>query len=758
MTINSKTFEFLSERVTRLLSQGDLNLPETPKDLIRTPAQNIVPGDEFVIYTEDKSVCGHYVAKEWTNGSPDAPRKLVLLDHEYATPIFLSPWQIDWLGKYGRIRTIHQKPRAHSKVDLPDNPLGLTEYQANHARRLLAYIDHYRELCLQENRGRPSVVLMTRAREEMGAKLGERPLGKTAIHEAMAKLRDRRNMDRLCAVAPLPNNGNGGSRFVDRLEEAIRKAVHMAWELPKGSWLTVKARLDALCDEETGEYSDLHEEARAVSKSTLQRRFAGVDLYTRTYLRYGEEEASRINAMYMRVARPGHPLDVIDIDHTTLKVVVYDDLVPVSFGRPDIIVFRDRHSGLVVGFHIGFEAPSFAGFVAGLKHTIYPKDPKSLPDGVTWPWYGAPVRLGVDQASHFTGGDMERAQREVGFQVIEYRPGRPWEKGATEKLFSILGMQMVENLAGSTGATPAERLKFEEEADKAKPIISIRELYGFLAYYFAEVYNRSLKAGIGPLITLKDTPARLWELGIPNATMRSLIDPAVFTRLVGYTEEVTIQADGIRINYLHYQSAELIALRSHPKHKMGTRKHKATEYTATINPNDLGRIWVRDPYRKVMIEVPIMDMEKSYATGLSVYQHSQIVKYHLKEVGGAPGVHELSEARRKLELMLSEMHAKRRKHDTARKLARFVAGQAAKIRASEVIEIAPDGTVNDHIDYTRGDATAPDTATREAGSEVASGAVESSEPNTAEAEAAGLPATAATDIETIKSRHADWED
>jgi len=765
MTINSKTFEFLSEKVTRLLSPADLKLPETPADQIDAPAKNMLPGDEFMVYVENKSVCGHYVAKEWTNGTPNTPRKLMLLDNEYQTPLWLSSWQIDWLSKQGRIRTIYQSPRPHSKVELPDNPLGLTEYQSNHAHRLLAYVDHYRDLCEKQNRGEPSVELMTRARNEVAAKRGETPLGKTAIHEAMVKLRDRRNMDRLCAVAPLPNNGYPGGRLGERLEEAVQKAVHIAWSVPKGTWLQVKAQLEALCSTEGGEYSDLADEAKKVSKSTLQRRFAGVDLYTKMFLRYGEEEANRINAMYMRMDRPGHPLDVVDIDHTTLNVVVYDELVPVSFGRPDILVFRDRHSSAVIGFHIGFEAPSFAGFIAGLKHTIYPKDPLSLPPKVRWPWYGTPVRLGVDQASHFVGGDMENAQREIGFQVIEYRPGRPWEKGATEKLFSILGMKMIQNLPGSTGASPEERKKFDEEAEKAKPAISIQELYGFLAYYFAEIHNRSLTAGIGPLITLKDTPAKLWAEGIPHATMRPLIDPAVFTRLVGYTQEVTIQADGIRINYLHYMSAELIALRSHPKHKMGAHrlgkgKHSATKYTATIDPNDLGRIWVRDPYRKVMIEVPIMDIEKRYANGLSLYQHKKIVEYHLKESSAAPGVSELTEARRKLELVLAEMHAKRRKHNTAMKLARFVAGQAAKIRGSEVVELAPNAAVNTHIDYGQPEVQTPEAKVSARSRAVMPGGddttVELAEHATSEPEAAPEPVV--SNIETLKARHQEWED
>jgi putative transposase len=757
MTIASKHFEFLLQGSMRLLTAEQLNIPQTPADHADAPAQDIIPGDQFAIYADgDSRTYGIYTAEAWVNGSPQTPRRLTLLDARYQTPLWLSSWQIDWLCSVGRIRPVHLQPRKHSKVVLPGSAMSLTPYQVERAHRTLEYIDHYHRLCRDENAGWPSVALLDRTRKEVGERRREKPLGKTAIYEAMAKLKENRNIDRVLAVAPLPPGGNAIERFNPRLEEAMQAAVHAAWRDKRGSWLTVKAHLEALCSDE-GEFSDQAEAVKKVSKSTLQRRFANVDLYTRTFLRYNEEEANRLSMQAARLARPERPLDVVDIDHTELNVVVYDDEVPVAFGKPDIIVFRDRHSGAVIGFHIGFEAPSFAGFLAGLKHAVYPKDPKSLPDGVTFPWYGMGVRLGVDHASHFVGGSMEQAEREFGFQVIEYRPGRPWEKGAMEHLFSILGMQLADRLPGTTTRSPTERKKYDKTSDVAKPILSIRELHGFLLYYFAEVYNRSLHAGLGPLITLSDTPDRLWQQGIPHATMRPLIDPAVFTRMVGIPEKVTIQPDGVRIDYLHYQSAELIALRAHPKHKMGTRKHRATKYEATRDPNDLGRIWVRDPYRNVDIEVPVIDIEQRYAKGLTLFQHRQIVKYHLEHSKTQPGISELSEARKRLELKLAEMHAKRKKHETAQKLARFVSGQAQKLRSAQVIELSANSSVSDHMDYAAPALQTPEIKASPKTMGVKPGA--EADPPTANTPPDQAPdETASNDIEALKARHSDWED
>ncbi|TAX81440.1 Mu transposase C-terminal domain-containing protein [Rhizobium ruizarguesonis] len=754
MTIDAKHFEFLLQGAKRLLTKAEMNLPETPADHFDSQAHDIVPGDEFLIYSEDHSVYGVYVAQNWVSGSPHTPRQISLIDPRYNSLSTLSSWQISYLLMKGRLRPRALQHRDHDKIALPGSSLSLTAHQVKKAHRVLEYVDHYQHLCVTENYGRPSLELVHRARKEVGERRAEKPLGKTAIYEALAKLAANRNMDRLVAVAPLRNQGNQTQRFSSRMEEVLLSAVRDAWADPRGTWKTVKSRVGDLCS--TAEYIDLVEEAASLSKSTYQRRFANVDQYSQAYLRYGEEYANRISAQHVRLARPDHPLDVVDVDHTSLNVTVFDDLVPVAFGRPDIIVFRDRHSGAVVGFHIGFEAPSFSSFIAGLKHTIYPKDPRCLPVGASWPWYGVPVRLGVDHASHFVGDSMANAQRELGFQVIEYRPGRPWEKGAMEHLFAVLGMQIVDRLPGSTTHSPDERKKFEAEAQKAKPVLSISELRDWLTYYFAEIYNREPHIGLGALITLPGKPCDVWKAGIGNAPMRPLIDPDVFTRLVGYHEEVSIQSDGIRLDYLHYQSAELVALRSHPKHKAGTRKHRSTKYTATRNPNDLSRIWVRDPYRNVMIDVPVAEIEKGYTKGLTLFQHRKIIEHHNKTSKDAVDVTKLIEARRQLERDLAAIHTKRKKHGTATALARFFASQAAKFRQTRIIEVSPDGTVNTRMNYAK-----PLTLTLEHEASAQTVNV----PQTTTAPEADPPTShsinapaAATDIETLKARHTDWED
>ncbi|MFS8147637.1 Mu transposase C-terminal domain-containing protein [Rhizobium sp. BR 249] len=763
MTMASAHFDFLRSKASPILSAEDLAIPATPPDQFKCQAPDIRPGHLFVVHglNGERSF---YAARHWTNSAPNMPKCLYLEHAQLGAPLILSAWQIAWLSREGRLSGM---PGPEGIPYIEGMALSLTEAQKATARRYLEYVRHYRKLCEELNGGRDSDRIGAQARREVAQRRMETPISRSTFYEAKRKLAQNPNIDPLVALAPKLNPGNQTRRLPEPLLEAIQIAVKDSWSDPEGTAITVRDRVAELTAV-GADYSPWAEAAAKVSMRTFQRH-RKIDGYTRTFLRHGEEEAERITAPKLRILRPLRPLEVVDIDYVSLNVVVLDDEVSVAYGRPELLVFRDRHSGTVVGFDLSFESPSFAGFIRGLRHAIYPKDPHTLPDGVSWPWYGLMARLGVDNASMFIGGDMEAAAREMGFQLVEYRPGRPYEKGALEHLFAVMNMQLIDRLEGATAGSPEERKKFDKDRNKAVPTITLRELRGFLTYYFAEVYNRSLKAGIGPLITLKDVPARLWEVGIEAAPVLPPLDPNIFVRQASYTEQVTIQRDGIRLDYLHYQSAELLALTLHPNHKRGTREHSATKYEASRDPNDLKRLFVRDPYRNVVIEVPIIDIEKRYATGLTLFQHTKIVAYHNEEIGKIGKVEDLVQARAALEVKLNEAHQRRKRHDTARKLARFLSRADQKMRRSEVVELAADQGAADYIDYTNPVAAEPlekKSSRASASSPVASTANRDSEapPVSNPPPEPVSPAAAKPDIQNdssvddLRDRHQGWDD
>ncbi|MGT2488201.1 hypothetical protein ACU4GA_24200 [Methylobacterium oryzae CBMB20] len=113
-----------------------------------------------------------------------------------------------------------------------------------------------------------------------------------------------------------------------------------------------------------------------------------------------------------------------------MDILLVDDDSDLVLGRPDLIVFRCRKTGMIIGASLGFEAPSFASFVAGLRHAMYPKDMSGFPAvRMPWPCFGRIENLWVDNALHFIGDDIRAAARELKMNKPRFKPKCPWLKG-----------------------------------------------------------------------------------------------------------------------------------------------------------------------------------------------------------------------------------------------------------------------------------------------------------------------------------------
>ncbi len=642
---------------------------------------------------------------------------------------------------------------ASQKMMTPGSALCLTDRQAEVARRWQAYVDVAMRECAAT--GSLSRRLMQRAVHRLAAERGEKPPAMSTIYRKLKALRKFRNFNPTLAMAPKNSMGNREKRFCDRAEEAMRIAVEDAWRDPKGSWKTVRARLYRMTSA-GGEYSDLanlvcevNGAARLVSARTIQRRFREVDEFTRDMLRYGLEYAERVHSRRIRQNRPSRPLDVVDVDHTTLGIVVFDEVRSIGFGRPDLVVFRDRYSGIILGWAISFGPPSLETFIDGLLHALLPKSEADLPPSVKYPWHGRMVCLGVDNASHLIGFPVREAAMELGFEIVPYRPAHPWEKGALEHLFHILNIQLVDRLPGATTLSPAERRKFDEERMKAVPQISMSELRGFLSYFFAEIHHVTPHEGLGELHTLSGVPRDLWDEGIAGAENRPLVDRDMMIAVCGDTTEVTIQNDGVRWDYLVYQSAELARLTLHHDHKTGTRQHSATKYKAVRDPSNLERIWVHNPYDGSVIEVPISSAMASYASGLKLYQHRKIVEYNNDKRRSSENAADLLKSMNELENELAAIHTARKKHGTAIKLARFISGQRHRIQRTRAVDVATSGM--GRIDYATPNEAVPQPSRH---LELPRAAVAVAN---AETDEPALAHTDDEDIDAIRAKHQEWE-
>lgn len=677
------------------------NIPTTPPNAVCEQAFDMQANDVYQIFDAERQFYTSYQVEEWiTLGKPGDGRLVRLKSPENALVMHLTNWQIAYLQKNNRI--IPLGAAAARGGGTPGYGLSITGLRKEKADRILLYIDAvldaYKDYC----KGGRSRKVMEWAVRDLADKRGESPPALSVLYDKLARLRKDKDFDRLAAVADRPRRGNQGPRKPNRAEEAVRRAV-LDTVFVGGDWNGVKALLYGW-SEPGGEYADLPNLVRRIgdrpailSDKTIQRRLAKIDDYTRDSLNYGQDYAERVHADRIRQLRAECALDIVDVDHTTLNIVVFGE--GISFGRPDLVLFRDRYSGIILGWALSFGPPSYETFLEGLLHAMSPKDPENLPAGVVYRWYGRPARLGVDNAKHLVGLDLHGAARQIGMQTVKYRPGHPWEKGAEEHLFHILGVSLIERLPGSTAMSPDERMKFDDDKLMALPHIDIAELNGFLAYYFAEIHHRDPHQGLGLIPTMSAVPEELWATSIGKVPPRPIQDQSILVRLAGQTKEVGISAKGlIRWDNIEYQSANASALKQTSYHKKGQGKFHGTKYRAVRDPSDLSKIWIEIPWEpERYIEVPAAGAYASYVNGLRSYQHKRIQEHHRRKSNEAANAPELMKAKAELMQQIVEIHDKRKKHGTAMTLARFVAKQESRIRRSRPV-IVEDGVVTARID------------------------------------------------------------
>ncbi len=525
--------------------------------------------------------------------------------------ILLSNWQLHFLQKAGRIRPVTGPGDGPKNV--PGSSFTVTGSKREKALRMMEYADAFEDYMRENEIWKIPDSEKQRIVKEVAARIGDEHPPKRSKWYALLEISKKGNQfDRLISfVDNHALKGNRTARYGSEITKAIIAAANEA-VATHGDWESIRSLLVRWA-RPGGDYAHLRDlivDDKGVCKipeRKLQRTLSDMNRYVYDFLHYGQDHAERVHKRSLAQIRPDAPLAIVDVDHSTINVVVIDDVYPIVYGRPDILPFRDRFSGIKVGYGVSFNTPSYQTFLEGLKHMMFEKDP-NLMNGCVFPWFGTPVKLGVDNAKHLIGLNIRAAAKELGFQTVAYRPGAPWEKGAEEHLFAILGQKLIHRLPGTTKSNPTERGKYEDGQELACPVITISELKGFLDYYFSYIDHYKPTYGIGELAGFQGIPAERWETGIANSPEAPLIDRDIFTRLAGDVGQVCISPKGIRWDYITYQCAELMVLTTNPRHKSDRK------YDARRNPSDLENIEVKDPYSKPerWITVPVCDAEAGH--------------------------------------------------------------------------------------------------------------------------------------------------
>ena len=178
-------------------------------------------------------------------------------------------------------------------------------------------------------------------------------------------MRSYRMDDRLTTLLPIkPEGGRGKSRLEPEVERVIQLALEKHLSPQQLSVRDTYREVRRLC--RAAKIKPPHE-------NTVRARVQSIPNKVLLRKRGHRKEASDIYE-----PKPGQfvvskPLEVVQIDHTTVDVTLVDEEHRLPLRRPYITVCFDVFSRMVLGFYISFDNPGAMGTGLAIARSILPK-------------------------------------------------------------------------------------------------------------------------------------------------------------------------------------------------------------------------------------------------------------------------------------------------------------------------------------------------------------------------------------------------
>lgn len=341
--------------------------------------------------------------------------------------------------------------------------------------------------------------------------------------------------------------------------------------------------------------------------------------------------------MKYRVAMGGlkvsHVLERVEVDHSSLDIIVIDKHTMLPLGRPWMSLAIDKFSRMIIGFYISFNAPSSFSVLQCLKRSILPKDEwlARFPDiqGI-WPAFGIPELIATDNGMDLHSDAFAKSCLELGIQILYCPSATPQMKGSVERFFRTMNEGLIHTLPGTVFSNIDERGDYPSEDLAA---IDMETLTYLITKWVVDVYNVSFHRGIN------SSPLRKWLESSDKFTIELPVYPKQLDVIIGIPAKRTLFHYGVELEGLHYNSRNLQEIRR----QSGENIQVELKYYE----DSVSSVQVFDPYRKEYLEVNAVD--ESYANNLHREIHRLSRAHAKKAYGEQYSQVQLSEARKSIE-------------------------------------------------------------------------------------------------------------
>tara|TARA_R110002124_G_scaffold44422_1_gene135448 strand:+ start:3514 stop:5835 length:2322 start_codon:yes stop_codon:yes gene_type:complete len=387
------------------------------------------------------------------------------------------------------------------------------------------------------------------------------------------------------------------------------------------------------------------------------------------------------------------PLERVESDFKYLRIFVTDEATGLPLGTPFLMAAIDCYSGVVAGFDLGFDPPSYVAAARCLKHIVMPKDLGHFPndeDGLPiirrpYPVNGVPHQFYLDNDAVFHSRSFEESSLALGCNIDYVPPGAPYEKGKIERFWGSLQTAYLDMFPGKVLRIGKSDPQAYDPSKDAK--LTLGQLNLLITKAIVDVHNQGLEP---------DTDRYridLWNEGVAVNPPRPARDHESLIELVGAYVTRRAERRGIRLFGLRYNSYDLAVYRS------GFQSDPRVEIR--YDPQNISEVWVIDKDQGISFAVPCT--RQDYAAGLSEHQHN-VIRRHLmdKSPKGTLRMKMLLLARLELFELGKQLIGGRNNAKTKVGIARFLGADRMAIDA--VSRPIKDESQNDLIDLAIDDA------------------------------------------------------
>ncbi len=407
------------------------------------------------------------------------------------------------------------------------------------------------------------------------------------------------------------------------------------------------------------------------SERTVYRLMTSYHAYDIAVLRDGKRLAINRFRRVGKAPRSINILERVEIDHTPLDLFLIDERTWLPLGRPTLTVVLDHFSRMPLGYYLSFGNPSVAAVMGALRHALLPKSPvleslPQLPVHHSWPCYGIPDVIVLDNGLEFLSRDLESVAFDLGIQLIFCPKREPWFKGRIERYLKTINYFFAHQLPGASFSRYYQRGDYDPQKHA---LMTLGEFKHIFEKWVLDVYAQSLHTGIAT------TPYTKWQEGATRREPALPGDVNVLNRRIGHVSERSLRRDGVQLDGIRYNSDAA--------NQIARDYGVGVKVRVVSNSEDLGEIEIWGPDSQTPVSVPAVDL--AYAKGLTKLQN-ECIQTQLREQGRvAVDAHALHAAKHELVQAVQTLMLSRKQRD--RRRAAAIRGMSSNHPQADLLQI-----------------------------------------------------------------------